>query len=400
MVRPMTVIDDHSLRGRACRSWTSRCWSSCSPGWIDASGAAAAAMAALEKECAATVARRLRRRHLHRLPRPPARCSSCATASAPGSSGRSPSCASATTPTAATCCCSAGPSRTWRGTASPSTVADLAEQLGVAKMAALGAYPFATPHTRPPHLSATSPSAEVLAELPFRTSSVDVPAGMAAALEQAVQDRGIPALGIWAQVPHYVSSMSYPAASVALLEGLTTATGITISASELRRESVLQRERLDQLVDGNDEHRAMVAQFERLYDAAEEAESEAARAEDATPDGGAEVGEIELRSGDELAGRGRALPARPGQELTRVARRRLAAPRRSTVVGHEGRRRHRKPVGQGRRAGRRPREAPGTRAAGRPRPATIRSCRCCSPPSTRRSSSSARRSPWPSPATR
>ena len=96
--------------------------------------------------------------------------------------------------------------------------------------------------------------------------------------------------------------MSYPAASVALLEGLATATGITISARELRRESILQRERLDQLVDGNDEHRAMVSQFERLYDAAEEAESEAAAGLDGTtPDSGAETGAIELRSGDELA---------------------------------------------------------------------------------------------------
>jgi hypothetical protein len=173
-----------------------------------------------------------------------------------------------------------------------STIADLAEQLTVAKMAALGAYPFAAPHTRPPHLSVTSPSAAIVAELPFRTSSVDVPAGMAAALEHAVSGRGIPALGIWSQVPHYVATMSYPAASVALLEGLTTATGISVDAAELRREAVLQRERLDQLVEGNDEHQAMIAQFERLYDAAEQ---QAAPSEPA--DGG-----LELRTGDEIAG--------------------------------------------------------------------------------------------------
>ena len=41
------------------------------------------------------------------------------------------------------------------------TIADLAERFAVARMAALGAYPFAAPHTRPPHLSVTSPSAEV-----------------------------------------------------------------------------------------------------------------------------------------------------------------------------------------------------------------------------------------------
>ena len=40
-------------------------------GWIDASGAAAAAMSTIDKETAATPARHLRRRHVHRLPRPP-----------------------------------------------------------------------------------------------------------------------------------------------------------------------------------------------------------------------------------------------------------------------------------------------------------------------------------------
>ena len=58
---------------------------------------------------------------------------------------------------------------------------------------------------------------------------------------------------------------------------------------------MLQRERLDQLVEGNDEHRAMVAQFERLYDAAERGAPSDADA-DAAPSGG-----LELRSGDELA---------------------------------------------------------------------------------------------------
>ncbi len=168
-------------------------------------------------------------------------------------------------------------------------ISELAGRFGVTRMVALGAYPFAAPHTRPPRLSATSPSVDVLAGLPFRLNSVDVPAGMSAALEHELHDHGIPALGIWAQVPHYVASMSYPAASAALLDGLTTATGITIAASELRREAELQRQRIDQLIEANEEHQAMVAQLERLYDAAEESTEEP------------ETGGLELRSGDELA---------------------------------------------------------------------------------------------------
>ena len=55
---------------------------------------------------------------------------------------------------------------------------------------------------------------------------------------------------------------------------------------------MLQRERLDQLVAGNEEHEAMIAQFERLYDASEQPGASSAPA-----DGG-----LELRSGDEIAG--------------------------------------------------------------------------------------------------
>ncbi len=182
------------------------------------------------------------------------------------------------------------------------TIGDLAEQLGVRRMVGLGAYPFATPHTRPVMLSATSPSRDVLASLPFRTNSVDVPAGMAAVLEQELHGRGIPAVGIWAQVPHYVASMSYPAASVALLDGLSTAAGITIAAEDLRREALLQRDRLDQLVAANPEHQAMVEQIERLYDAAEESGGTPGIPTDPTGEGQPGVGELELRSGDELAG--------------------------------------------------------------------------------------------------
>ena len=115
-----------------------------------------------------------------------------------------------------------------------------------------------------------------------------MPAGVVAALEQVMHERGIPAVGLWVQVPHYVAAMSYPAASVALLDALELVTGIAVAARDLRREMVLQRERLDQLVDGNDEHREMVARLERVYDSGEPVSADDSEG-------------LELRSGDELA---------------------------------------------------------------------------------------------------
>jgi len=168
------------------------------------------------------------------------------------------------------------------------SVADICVELGVTKMVALGAYPFAAPHTRTPRLSVSSPSTDVLAGVTFARSSVDVPAGMAAALEHALHAAKIPALGIWVQVPHYVAALPYPASSVALLDGLTEVTGIEVAAADLRAAVGVQRQRIDASIADNPEHVTMLRQLEELYDA--------------STDGDVAPGPaFEMRSGDELA---------------------------------------------------------------------------------------------------
>lgn len=170
-------------------------------------------------------------------------------------------------------------------------VGDMAVELGVTQMIGFGAYPFAAPHTRTPRLSCSSPSTDVLANVNFARSSVDVPAGMAAALEHTMHGRKIPALGIWAQVPHYVSAMSYPASSVVLLDGLKEATGVDITGSSLRNEIEIQRQRINEMVENNVDHQLMVKQLESLHDAAVEDDADAASA----------ASEMRLKSGDEIA---------------------------------------------------------------------------------------------------
>ncbi len=170
-------------------------------------------------------------------------------------------------------------------------VTALAADLGVTSMLALGAYPFATPHTRPSRLACTTPSADLLATVPHQRSSVDVPAGTASVLEHTLHSRKIPAMTLWAQVPHYLSAMSYPAASIALLDGVRAATGITIDTTGLHNEATIQQRRIEDMIADNAEQRAMLQQLEELYDSLDEAE---------TVDGPSDAG-LELRSGDELA---------------------------------------------------------------------------------------------------
>jgi len=165
----------------------------------------------------------------------------------------------------------------------------LAVGLGARMMVGLGAYPFATPHSRPSRLSMTAGSVEVASSLPYLRNSVDVPAGIEAALERRFTDVGVPAVGLWAQVPHYVSNVPYPAASVALLDGLTHVAGIVTEAVATRNDAIAHRARLDELVAASSDHMTMVRQLEAAYDA------EAAE----MPSTGEPFGP--LPSGDELA---------------------------------------------------------------------------------------------------
>lgn len=177
----------------------------------------------------------------------------------------------------------------------------LAVELGCRIAVGLGAYPFATPHTRPSRLSCTTPSEQLLAQVPFAKSSVDVPAGMVAVLEQALVAKGVPAITVWAQVPHYVAAMSYPAASVALLGGLAQVADVVVDAASLRQEAIIQRQRLDGLVAGNAEHQAMVRQLEQLYDQLDAELAAGGQIPFASAD---RAGGFDLRnlpSGDELA---------------------------------------------------------------------------------------------------
>lgn len=170
-------------------------------------------------------------------------------------------------------------------------VSQLAVALDVRRMLGIGAYPIATPHTRAVQVSCSSPSREIIATLPYIKSSVDVPAGMEAALEHAFASRSIGAIGLWAQVPHYVASMAYPAASAALLEAVCESGDISINTSIVRQQAALQRERLDQLVLANPEHAAMLTQLELAFD-----ESHSGNGTLTTGFGG-----TPLPSGDELA---------------------------------------------------------------------------------------------------
>lgn len=168
----------------------------------------------------------------------------------------------------------AEPDVRWR--AFTADVVRLALRLGVRLAVGFGAYPAPVPHSRPVRLATTATDAELAERAGEIRSSIDVPAGVGAAIEERCAEMGLSAVGLWAQVPHYAAGMPYPEASATLVEGLARVAGLRLDASELHEAARLHRDRLDDLVATNVEHTRMVRALETAYDAERQDQSDTA----------------------------------------------------------------------------------------------------------------------------
>ena len=155
----------------------------------------------------------------------------------------------------------------WR--AFTKAVVGLARQHAVRLVVGLGAFPAPVPHTRPTRLAATATTQELAEKVGFVTGTIEVPAGIGAALERGFAEAGIPAVGLWARVPHYAAAMPYPSASAALVAGLAGVADLTFDAGELVSAATVSSTQLDELIANSEEHTAMVRQLEEQIDAAE-----------------------------------------------------------------------------------------------------------------------------------
>ncbi len=181
------------------------------------------------------------------------------------------------------------PDHAWHAFAD--AVVGLSVDLGCRMQLGFGAYPAAAPHTRPVQLSATASSDELAAHVGFVRGTIDVPAGIEAVLEQRVGAIGLPAVGIWAQVPHYAAAMRYPAAAARLVDAANQIAGTDFATDELDEEIGAMRARIDELVEANPQHLAMIQQLEQAYDDSLEALGSS----------GTGIGSDDLPSGDDLA---------------------------------------------------------------------------------------------------
>jgi len=163
----------------------------------------------------------------------------------------------------------AGPEPDFRWQSFANAVAELAVALQVRLMVGLGGFPAGAPHTRPVKLASTASDTQLASQIGFIAGSIEVPAGIEAAIERACAKRGVPSVGLWARVPHYVAAMPFPAASLALLNGLASITGLVIDTDPLVEAAEAARLKVDDLIAQSGEHQAMVVQLEQQIDAFE-----------------------------------------------------------------------------------------------------------------------------------
>lgn len=147
------------------------------------------------------------------------------------------------------------------------SVAQVCVDLGVEVVLTLGAYPAAVPHTRPVSIVKASNG---LAGDPVpeagEISGYSGPVGAATALQMALGDVGIPAVGLWAEVPHYIAGSPHPAAALALVRTITAVVGVEVDTTELEAAAKLHARQVDEAVAEHPEAEEMVAALEAHVD--------------------------------------------------------------------------------------------------------------------------------------
>ncbi len=127
----------------------------------------------------------------------------------------------------------AEPDHLWRGFTEAAL--ELAQDLSVRMVVGLGAYPATVPHSRAVTMSVTTSDPDLASRSGLLRGTLEVPAGVQAAIELRAHELDLPAVGLWAQVPHYVSGEPpYPAASLALLRQLERTAGLRLPPARSR----------------------------------------------------------------------------------------------------------------------------------------------------------------------
>ena len=159
----------------------------------------------------------------------------------------------------------AEPDFRWRELADD--LVELVRRLEIVEWISVGAIPAAVPHTRTVPIMATASEAGVLrADVQRGPMGVmRVPSAALSVIDMAIATAGIPTVGYYGQIPHYVSG-PYPAASLELLRVLGTHLGLELPTGLLPAEAQQVGKRLQAAVLADETTREYVKRLEAMVD--------------------------------------------------------------------------------------------------------------------------------------
>lgn len=160
-------------------------------------------------------------------------------------------------------------------------VADLCRDQGVEMVVGLGAYPAATPHTRPTTVVRADNLAGPGLDVGRRVAGYTGPVGASTALQGLLAAHDVPAVGLWAEVPHYISASPHPPGALALVRLVAEVLGTDVDTTELEAAATHHLRQVDEAVAEHDEAAEMISGLEQLQDSGQ--------------------GDTSLPSGDDLA---------------------------------------------------------------------------------------------------
>lgn len=139
----------------------------------------------------------------------------------------------------------------------------LAEDLGVKRVALLGAFLADVLYSRPVGVSGLASSAELLQKLAIEPTTYHGPTGMIGVLGYRFRERGYEVASLWAGLPHYINVSPNPRGSLALIEKLADFVGLRVDLEPLRSAAAECEERVSAMVAGDPELSEYVRQLKR-----------------------------------------------------------------------------------------------------------------------------------------
>jgi predicted ATP-grasp superfamily ATP-dependent carboligase len=142
-------------------------------------------------------------------------------------------------------------------------IVDLVDELGIRRVALLGAYLADVLYSRPVGVTCVASSPELCEKFGFEPTRYEGATGMVGVLGHRLREEGCDVVSLWAGLPHYIHVSPNPRGSLALIEGLRDFLGLRIDLEPLRGAAAECEERVSSMVSSDPELAEYVRQLKR-----------------------------------------------------------------------------------------------------------------------------------------